>query len=112
MRDGGEHPPREEPKKKKPVDDRHIHVAMDFVDRTKDSALNLTLRVINHPLTQRHFEKDPQNNHHKKTTRELNGHELPTQKNEQHETQLEDQIDQNKLEDDRVDEANPPSEKN
>ena len=78
--------------------------------RAKDSALGLALRVIDHPLTQRHLEEDPQDHRHEEATRELGRQELPTQQDEQDETQLEHQVGRGELEDDRVDEAGPPSE--
>ena len=82
MRDRSEPSRREDPGKKRPISDRHVHLAVGLVRRTENPALRLALGRINHPLAQCHFEENPQDYRHQESARELGGDELPTQKDE------------------------------
>src|SRR6266581_4440925 len=107
MRDCSEPARREEPGQKRPICDGYVHLAVGLMGRPENAASGLPLRIVDHPPAQGHLEEDPEDHSHQEAARKLRGDELPTQKDEQHEAELEDQVGGRELENDRVDEARP-----
>src|SRR3989454_3878251 len=78
--------------------------------RAEDTAICLQPGLVDHPLTQRYLEENPQQQRHQEAAGKFGGYDLPAQKDEEDEAELEAQVGRRELEDDRVDETGSSAE--
>src|SRR4029077_2749333 len=105
----GERASGEQPAEGRAAADGHVHLSVSL-HAASEPFVGLTAGFVHHPRAQGVLEDHRQDPDHQQPARELRGHELPAQQDEQNDAELEDEVRAGELEEDCVGEGRAPAE--